>query len=98
MTDIPPCGELMYLPPMHCTKPAGHEQRGDPNHGTEMIPEPLSGVAASMISERDRLIRERDEFMEWRAGEIRKLQIWSWAGFVAVGASVGALIVNVINH
>ena len=90
MTDIPLCGELLYLPPMHCTKPTGHSG----NHSTAMIPEPLSAVAADMVSEHDRLIREREEFHEWRVKEIRRFKMIRIIQYASTIAAIVAVIMG----
>lgn len=79
---------------MHCTKPAGHADRGDPNHGTQMIPEPLSAVAAEMVAEHDRLMRERELFFKWKHQQARFLFI-SWIG---AGTIAAANLVSLITR
>lgn len=90
MTDSPVCGELLHLPPMHCNKPAGHNG----NHSTSVIPEPLSAVAAEMVTEHDRLLRERADFAEWRRWEVRRLRAWQFVALVTTTCAGIAVILG----
>jgi len=61
-----------------------------------MIPEPLSAVAAEMVSEHDRLLREREDFAVWRTREIRRLNVIRISGYVVLAGAIVSLLFQLI--
>lgn len=70
MDDVELCGAEVTFPPARCNLPVGHLHDGI-GHATSQIPEPLSGVAASMVMATDAAERERVEYHRERVRNAR---------------------------
>ena len=88
MTPPTLCREELPLPPVYCSKPAGHSG----THSSNMIPEPLSAVAADMVREHDRFLRLSEELDAERV-RIRRISrrtaiVYATAGAVLTASGI----------